>query len=146
MSAQSPVESSSTFFADKLPFHMMFVRYFYLYTLGNHSTSPWSVSTCYLFELMQVGNIQSFICLFWIFACLLYLCTHAVEKYFTIALTFELFEFLNIYPLVFFLNSCKWKIFHSRSRLRLRFFEIANFYPLLIFFNNFSTLALTFEN
>ena len=64
---------------------MMFVRYFYLYTLGNHSKSPWSVSTCYLFELMQVEILSFFLT----FARLLYLCIHAVEKYFTIALTFE---------------------------------------------------------
>ena len=32
-------------------------RYFYLYTLGNHSRAPWSISTCYLFELMQVLDL-----------------------------------------------------------------------------------------
>ena len=147
MSVQTPVESS-IFFANKLLFHMMFVRYFYLYTLGNHSTSPWSVSTCYLFELMQVENIWFLIFLilfyFWFPARLLYLCIHAVEKYFTINLTFEfiwifeylstyfLFELMQVENILFSLYCYFWK-----SRIFIHF---------LSFFNKCFTLALTFEN
>ena len=160
MSVQTPVESS-IFFANKLLFHMMFVRYFYLYTLGNHSTSPWSVSTCYLFELMQVENIWFLIFLilfyFWFPASLLYLCIDAVEKYFTIALTFEfiwifeylsscfLFELMQVENISFSLYCYFWKsriFIHFLSfstnaslllsLLKIDFFEILNFHPLVI--------------
>ena len=143
MSVQSPVGSSSTFFANKLPFLMMFVRYFYLYTLGNHSTSPWSVSTCYLFELMQVENIWFLIFLilfyFWFPARLLYLCIHAVEKYFTIALTFEfiwifeylstcfLFELMQVENISFSLYCYFWK-----SRIFIHFLSFSTNASLLL--------------
>ena len=158
MSVQTPVGSSSTFFANNL----LFVRYFYLYTLGNHSTSPWSVSTCYLFELMQVENILLLFFLilfyFWFPACLLYLCIHAVKKYFTIALTFEfiwifeylstyfLFELMQVENILFSLYCYFWKSrifihflsFSTNASLLLSllkidfFFEILNFHPLVI--------------
>ena len=165
MSAQTPVGSSSTFFASKLPFLMMFVRYFYLYTLGNHSTSPWSVSTCYLFELMQVENIWFLIFLilfyFWFPARLLYLCIHAVEKYFTINLTFEfiwifeyfstcfLFELLQVENISFSLYCYFWKSrifihflsFSTNASLLLSLLKIDFFWKFWIFIHLLSLWA-----
>ena len=76
---------------------------------------------CYIFVFMQLKNISPSLSLL------------------------NLFEFLNIYPLVFLLNSCRQKIFHSRS-IEIKIFWTREFLSISYLFNKFFTLALTSES
>ena len=167
MLTQSPVVTSSTFFADKLPFHMNSYDVCQV-LLPLHPRKPFNITLVrvYLLSLWAYAGgkylILNFLIFFyfWFPARLLYLCIHAVEKYFTIALTFEfiwifeylstcfLFELMQVENISFSLYCYFWK-----SRIFIHFLSFSTNASLLLsllkidFFWNFefSSTCYLFE-